>query len=76
MSNYPAGVTGSEYEVSGPQDSYIITEYVACDHCGWEGDYRIDVDYYDGEEFGNWMCETCGEKHHYSHYPEFDWIDR
>lgn len=73
MSNYPEGVTGSEYQISGPQDSYTKTDYVTCGNCAWEGDYDIDVDYYDGQEWGNWVCGVCDWQNHYEHSPEFDW---
>lgn len=73
MSNYPEGVSGSEYAIAGPQDEYTTTDEVTCDECGWCGDYQIDVSYYDGEEFGDWVCGVCDTQNHYSHYPEFDW---
>jgi hypothetical protein len=75
MSNYPEGVSGSEYAIAGPQDEYTVTEEVTCDECGWEGDYQIDVSYYDGEEFGDWVCGVCDRQNYYSHYPQFDWSD-
>jgi len=73
MSNYPEGVTGSEYEIAGPQGEHETTALVQCTGCGWEDDLTFDVSYYDGEEFGYWSCPTCGKENGYSHYPEFDW---
>lgn len=35
MSNYPPGVTGNEYQISGAQHEWAADE--TCPHCGWEG---------------------------------------
>ncbi len=73
MSNYPEGVTGSEYAIAGPQGEYETTALVYCTNCDWEDDLTFDVDYYDGEEIGYWSCPNCTKENSYSHYPEFDW---
>lgn len=35
MSNYPPGVTGNEYQISGAEREWEETR--ECPHCGWEG---------------------------------------
>jgi hypothetical protein len=35
VSNYPPGVTGNEYQISGAEREW--EEERECPHCGWEG---------------------------------------
>lgn len=73
MSNYPEGVSGSEYAIAGPRKEYVVEQYVTCANCAAEMDMEIDVQYDDGEEFGHWPCPVCYYENEYSHYPQFDW---
>lgn len=53
LSNYPPGVTGSEFEIAGPDfEGYEVHE---CE-CGWEGE--VLAEYYRG--CGQWDCPGCG----------------
>ena len=56
MSNYPAGVTGNEYEISGPEYSDSAIRY--CDHC--EDDREGTLEGH--RDRGSWfICDECGE---------------
>ena len=67
MSNYPAGVTGNEYEIAGADAEY--TEYRA-DSCDNEEctafevedvEVEVDIESYRYEEFYKWTCPVCKE---------------
>lgn len=75
MGNYPEGVTGLEWQISGPTRSYTANRLVSCDRCDRGDEIAIDIDYYsqDGAEFGTWACAQCGHENEYEHYPQFDW---
>jgi phage/plasmid primase-like uncharacterized protein len=76
MTNYPEGVTGSEYEISGPMAEYTVNVYVPCGSCGQEHDYEVDVQYYDNTEFGTWTCVYCEYDNHFERCPDYaDWND-
>ena len=64
MSNYPPGVTGSEYEIAGPDTEVESREY--CKWCaspqdGYTMTYRYE----------RWFdCESCGETTDMESVPE------
>jgi len=63
--NYPAGVSGNEYQIAGP-DAYLeVTETVLCvNHdCKMfevEQELEFEAEAYGGEISGNFTCPTCG----------------
>jgi hypothetical protein len=68
LSNYPAGVTGREYEIAGADSEWTETKEVACQ---WEDDcpdfdkeieIEMDLESYRGEWWGEWTCPTCNRK--------------
>jgi hypothetical protein len=71
MSNYPPGVSGNEYEISGPDAEYTADRTVQCwnEACAvFETDQEVSIDLqaYRGEEWGDWNCPTCGESRDYT----------
>jgi hypothetical protein len=55
MSNYPPGVTGSEYQIAGPDYERDASRF--CDHCN-----KLTTGYdrgYDGEAW--YDCDVCGD---------------
>jgi aspartate carbamoyltransferase regulatory subunit len=70
MSNYPAGVTGFEYQIAGPDKVYTDKRTVSCinpDCINEEVDVIVEMDMesYDSTEWGNWTCATCNEENEY-----------
>lgn len=64
MSNYPAGVTGNEYEIAGPDAEWSETREVSCsnDECtAYEKEIEVEADIssYRGEAWFSWECPTC-----------------
>lgn len=59
MSNYPPGVTGNEYEISGP--TYEEDEKRTCSDkdCGFSDE--VIVQGYESEKW--WTCPDCGLEH-------------
>ncbi len=54
-SNYPPGVTGNEFEISGPEWEREQEHY--CPACGED---RMGVAY--GHSYwAAWACDTCGD---------------
>jgi hypothetical protein len=71
MSNYPPGVTGYEYEIAGAEAYYRGNRSVYCtdDDCpAFEilVDVDIDLESYDGNEWGTWECSVCARSYEYS----------
>jgi len=69
--NYPAGVTGSEYQIAGPDIEYTGERVVQCwnNDCAMfeqDQDIEIDLSAYNGEEWGEWVCPACQEKRDYT----------
>jgi hypothetical protein len=67
--NYPPGVSGSEYEVSGPDSEYTDVrtsscQNEACKDFGVEDvELEVDIQSYRFQEWYEWACPTCGDKH-------------
>jgi hypothetical protein len=64
MSNYPAGVTGNEYEIAGADAEYTDERIVRCDNeeCPKfevELDAEVDIQSYSHEEWWSWTCPEC-----------------
>lgn len=63
MSNYPAGMTGNEYALTGPtwEGTIVLNEEKTCQGCGME--YDVDRKYDGGgvrDEI--WLiCPVCGD---------------
>lgn len=71
MSNYPSGVSGNEYEISGPDAEYTAERTVQCwnDECSLfelDQDVKIDLSAYRGEEWGDWTCDACAKTRDYT----------
>jgi hypothetical protein len=71
MSNYPPGVSGTEYEIAGPDAEYTAERTVKCwsDDCPLfeqEQDVEINLAAYRGEEWGEWACTACGKTRDYT----------
>ena len=69
--NYPPGVSGNEYEIAGPDAEYTAERTVQCwnDECSLfelDQDVSIDLSAYRGEEWGDWVCATCGKTRDYT----------
>lgn len=62
-SNYPPGVTGFEYQISGGDTQDGVQE-LECD-CGWVGEIDTQEDYAMGivSWFAEWKCPSCDESH-------------
>lgn len=54
MSNYPPGVTGNEFQISGPDSE--VDGNVYCPNCG--ADIETTVTYFRYERW--FTCPTCG----------------
>ncbi len=66
ISNYPAGVTGAEYAIAGPDSERDGTAH--CEQCGQEREGLI-------QSYGadRWLlCDSCGETTALG-WPEPDW---
>lgn len=70
MSNYPPGVTGTEYAIAGPEREWSDTRELSCgnDECP-ASELRVvvvlDLECYDGQEWGTWWCPICGVEQEY-----------
>jgi len=53
LSNYPPGVSGNEYEISGPDWEQETTRY--CDLCRQERDVTV----YGHQRQAWWTCPVC-----------------
>jgi hypothetical protein len=67
MSNYPAGVTGNEYQIAGADAEYTGERIVRCgnDECvkfDIELDEQVDIESYRTEEWWSWTCPECNSK--------------
>jgi hypothetical protein len=64
VSNYPAGVTGNEYQIAGADAEYTEERTVRCDNeeCSQfeiEIDAEVDIQSYHYEEWWSWTCPEC-----------------
>lgn len=64
MDNYPAGVTGRELQIAGPDAEYTRERTVSCwnDECSQfeiELDAEVDIWSYGSEEHWTWTCPAC-----------------
>jgi hypothetical protein len=65
-SNYPAGVTGNEYQIAGAQHEWSDVRAEACynEECKMfevedvEADVEIELSH--DTEYYEWKCPTCG----------------
>ena len=65
--DYPAGVTGNEYEIAGPDDEKTITVDVRCEECVTDLDgIEIEAQFYRGSVWGDWVCPECGHENDWS----------
>lgn len=63
-SNYPPGVSGNEYQISGPEDEYTDDREVSCgnDECSEYDktlEVEVDIELYRGTETFKWQCPNC-----------------
>lgn len=77
---YPAGVTGNEYQIAGPQAEWTDYRTVFCgnEQCAQfnqEQDVELALEAYDWQEWGEWVCE-CGQENEYSGEIMLDEDDR
>jgi hypothetical protein len=68
LSNYPAGVTGREYEIAGPDSEWEETKEFACgnDECEnfeVEVEVECEVESFRGTWRAFWTCPTCNTDH-------------
>lgn len=68
--DYPPGVTGGEFEISGPEAEYTGEREVICynDECPRfeeRQDVKIDLSAYRSQEWGEWECGGCDEPSDY-----------
>ena len=56
MNNLPPGVSGTEYQIVGPDTK---EEMAYCEHC--DMDYETTVDYYTDVKI--WMCPVCDREY-------------
>lgn len=67
MSNYPAGVTGNEYQIAGADSQYsqVRADYCDNEECKMfeveDVEVEVDIEAYRSEEFYKWTCPTCKE---------------
>jgi hypothetical protein len=80
MSNYPPGVTGNEYAISGPQREW---EAIPLDECGYchVKNYEVVIWQSHYEHGSWWICPHCeetneatdtGDPYDYSGYDDID----
>jgi len=74
MSNYPPGVTGAEYEISGPDREWEAPRLGVCKYCGWPENEECDRTIQEIEPDGtpellqcggavnNGLCNRCGHR--------------
>lgn len=63
LSNYPPGVTGNEYEIAGPDETWEDPAPGPCPECGYSPSDDEDSDPVTFERYqGNvwWNCPACG----------------
>jgi hypothetical protein len=70
VSYYPSGVTGAEYEISGPDREWSDTRSVSCsnDDCNafdLEAEISMALSSYQNEEWALWDCPVCATEHEY-----------
>lgn len=68
--DYPPGVSGGEYEISGPDAEYIGERVVVCynDECPRfeeKQDVEIELSAYRYTEWGQWDCGGCDKTDEY-----------
>lgn len=67
-SNYPAGVTGNEYQIAGAQHEWSDVRAEACynEECKMfeveDIEADVEIELYHDMEYYEWACPTCGEK--------------
>lgn len=66
MSNYPSGVTGFEYQISGADVE--TTRFLSCEGCEWEGDAYAEIA---GKVVTVW-CPDCGRETDWMIWEEHD----
>lgn len=78
MSNYPAGVTGNEYQIAGADAEYTDERTVSCwnDECSQfeiELDAEVDISSYRYQEWWNWTCPECKSQRDFERdIPEYE----
>lgn len=61
---YPAGVSGNEYQIAGPDREYSEERTVSCwnDECPQfevELEAEVDIQSYNWQEWWSWTCPEC-----------------
>ena len=81
FSNYPPGVTGNEYQISGPEREWVGTRTVYCtdEECKlFEEEVDAEGDYasHGHTLWFTWRCESCKKLYEgdYEYNPE-DFMD-
>jgi hypothetical protein len=68
--NYPDGVTGNEYQISGADREFTDERTVYCPNENCEQyenaqDVTFDLQGYKDQEWGTWTCPVCKLDHEY-----------
>lgn len=78
MSNYPAGVTGWEPQIAGPEFESEKMEQMACDEeCGFDGEVPVTEVSYRGDYMVSvyWTCPRCNRSHDFEYEDAPDFSD-
>lgn len=71
MSNYPPGVYGGEYDISGPDrefndDREVTCQNVDCTEFDKYLEAHVLVQGYRDKEWWSWTCSVCNEEEDFS----------